>query len=125
MRFPKSKEAILIIELINGEERIMLDEISKLADSISIGMHIFNTEIIAKLEGNSLKGRWIKNDFENYSIPFKANLVEDFATENPIGKVADISGKWSVVFQNEEEDKVMKRQLEFSIKMGTQSQALS
>ncbi|MFT6963729.1 MAG: thiol-disulfide isomerase/thioredoxin [Flammeovirgaceae bacterium] len=97
------KGAYPVIELVNGEERISINNISKSGDSISIGMHIFNTEVIAKLEGNSLKGRWIKKDFDNYSIPFEAKLVKDWTVSAEVG-ANDISGKWSVIFNNEDED---------------------
>ncbi len=88
--------------LRNGEERILLDEVSVTGDSVKIPMLFFDTEITAKIEGEKLKGTWTKNYVEDYALPFAATHGEDYrfirtASEKP----ADVTGKWAVNFEDD------------------------
>ena len=88
--------------LRNAGERLLVDEITLDGDSIRIPMHIFDTEIVAKNEGDHWTGYWTKNYAENYTIPFEAQQGEDYrfeltSSENPV----DMSGKWAVTFEDD------------------------
>lgn len=90
-----------ILYLINAEEQILVDEFDQVGDSVKITMHIFNSEIIAKVSDYNMSGRWIKKDYTDYSIPFEANMVDEFkTTANPEGNV---SGRWTITFKATEE----------------------
>ena len=86
------------IAIMNGEERIAVTA-SLEGDSVTIPMHIFDTEIRAKLKGETIDGVWQKNYVEDYLIPFQAKYGEESRfLEEGAGPTVDISGKWSVVF---------------------------
>lgn len=89
-----------VLYLINGEERILLDSIQQQNDSLKIGLHIFDADLIAKINGNQMAGRFVKNDTKTpYSVPFRAAHGQSnrFAT-NPAEATYDFDGSWQVVF---------------------------
>ncbi|MDW7692156.1 TlpA disulfide reductase family protein [Flammeovirgaceae bacterium SG7u.111] len=94
------------IDIINGEEKLSLDEVKIWKDSISIPMHIFDAEIIGKLQGGKITGKWVKHSYKKpYEIPFKAVAgVNHRFDDGGIAPMANITGKWQVSFENEEGD---------------------
>lgn len=84
------------IYLINGEERILLDEIKRSEDSVSIPMHIFDAEIVAKVEEAKLTGSFIRPNI--YTLPFKATMSDQRFTDKLEKPAGNISGKWAVNF---------------------------
>ncbi len=95
----------LQIDLINGEERINIDEVSIGTDSIHLPMHIFDSQIKAGLNSSiSMEGYWRKNYLDNYRIPFEAEYDIPYRfSENPASPEADITGKWGVYFITEKD----------------------
>ena len=91
-----------ILQLLNAEEQILVNEIKPKGDSIAITLHIFNTQLIVKLDGKTMTGRWVKNDYNDYSVPFKATLLDDTMKKKSTSD-AKIEGKWAVNFKNEGE----------------------
>ncbi len=90
--------------LINADEEIQLDELSFVGDSLVMIMHIFDTELRAKINGDSMTGYFIKNYVENYRLPFRAKNGQNFRFENADEKVeTDFSGTYEVIFTNEAE----------------------
>jgi len=96
------RDSLKEIILINGDERISIDEISMKNDSIYIPMHIFDTRIVSRYSKTRLKGYWQKNYIENYILPFTGehNLVYRFSKE-PESPYRNISGRWEVYFLTE------------------------
>jgi len=90
--------------LINGAERIPLDNISPTADSIILPMHIFDTEMRLQLGQDLLRGIWQKNYYTDYVLPVKAvkGISHRFAppASNAPGNV---HGRWAVTFDYEGE----------------------
>lgn len=97
------------IEIINGDERIRLDQIflgrtpSRARDTVRIDFPVFDTYITAFYEENVIEGQWISpNRGPNYTIPFVARHGRDhrFTTlrKEPF---MDISGKWETYFEVE------------------------
>lgn len=86
--------------LINGKERILLDEIEEQGDSLRIGLHVFDADLIAKVNGNQMTGRFVKNDLDSaYSIPFIAEYGNKRRfNNNPEQPAFNYDGKWEVVF---------------------------
>ncbi|GAA4301253.1 TlpA disulfide reductase family protein [Nibribacter koreensis] len=90
--------------LVNGEEKILIDEITFDQDSVRLQMHIFDATLHAKVDKGKLNGRWERRDqAQPYSLPFSAEHghTERFA-KNPAKPDVDVTGKWEVLFQGEE-----------------------
>ena len=88
--------------LQNGEEEILVDEVVVEGDSIHLPMHIFDTQIDARIRGDSLLGFWIKSYADDYQIPFTAVHGEAYrfaptSSENPV----DVGGTWAVSFADD------------------------
>ena len=88
------------INIINGDERFRVDEISFTSDSVFIKMPLFDSEIKAKNKGNVLSGQWIKHLADSDAVmDFNARAGDDWrffkANKNPN---SNISGRWSTTF---------------------------
>lgn len=89
----------LTLEIMNAEERILIDEISFKDDSLIFWFPVFNSAIKASLQNDSLSGNW-----HNYArgddctIPFTAvyGNPNRFIIEKP--SAINISGEWAVEF---------------------------
>jgi thiol-disulfide isomerase/thioredoxin len=97
------------IEIINGRERIRVDDISlgrrpsRARDTVRINFPVFDTYIDAFYEENIIEGQWVSpNRGGSYTIPFVARHGRDhrFTTlrKEPF---MDISGKWEAYFEVE------------------------
>ncbi|WP_018478458.1 peroxiredoxin family protein [Pontibacter roseus] len=89
-----------VLYLINAEERILVDDIQTEGDSLKIRLHIFDADLIAKVDDDKMAGRFTRNDLsKRYSVPFTAEhgKTNRFA-ENPAPATQDYTGKWEVVF---------------------------
>ncbi|WP_242920371.1 peroxiredoxin family protein [Pontibacter liquoris] len=98
------KDGKSVLYLVNDKERILLDSIQPQGDSLKIGLHIFDADLIAKVEGGKMTGRFVKNDTQTpYSIPFTAEHGKNnrFA-EAPAKATLNVDGKWQVVFTDAE-----------------------
>ncbi len=90
------------LDVINGDERFRVNEISTVSDSIFIQMPLFDSEIRAKIKNGSLNGQWIKQFADSGEVMmieakkgyswrfFKANTKPEFV----------VTGRWSVNFQD-------------------------
>lgn len=62
------------MEIINADEKIIVDEISFTEDSVFIKLPVFDSEIRAKVSEKNMTGNWINYARKtNQSIPFNAN----------------------------------------------------
>jgi len=88
----------------NGEEQLLLDEIRTEQDSVVMTMHIFDAELRAKIDGDSMRGFFNKNYEKNYRLPFRAAAGQEFrfesADESP---GVDFSGTYEVTFVNDQD----------------------
>ena len=88
--------------LINGDkETIPLDEIEIEGDSVFITLHIFDIELRAKINGDTLNGLYIKNYKEGYKVPFTATHNNAQRFINPQSST-NFDGKWQVTFVEED-----------------------
>jgi thiol-disulfide isomerase/thioredoxin len=92
--------------LKNSTEKIRLDEIRFDGDSVIFRMHIFDTELKAKVEGDSLKGFYIKNFEKNYRLPFRAAAGQDYRFNLASASTPDFTGTYGVTFSNKDESLV-------------------
>lgn len=91
--------------LLNAAERLLLEEVTVTADSVDIGLHIFDANIKAAVHGDSLAGVFIKNEAQDYRLPFYAVHGQEhrFDHEGSRDPTANFSGKYEVTFVHEKD----------------------
>lgn len=91
------------IYVLNADERLLLDEVAIKDDSVNIGLHIFDANILAVIKGDTLQGEFIKNYEKDYNIPFQAVYGQTYRFEKTSNKdnIPDFNGKYEVTFENE------------------------
>ncbi|MBL0740144.1 peroxiredoxin family protein [Chryseolinea lacunae] len=96
------------IYIRNAEERLLLDEVNVTDDSIDIVLHVFDANIKARINGDTLQGEFIKNYEKNYNIPFQAVYGQHYRYEKDARQdsVPDFSGKYAVNFIHESDTTV-------------------
>jgi thiol-disulfide isomerase/thioredoxin len=92
------------VYLLNAEERLLQDEIEIFDDSVKITMLIFDIELRAKINGNSMNGYYIKNYDPGFRLPFNAEYGEDYRFAKAGEAATNFSGKYELQFQNEKEN---------------------
>ena len=96
------------VNLINASEKILLDEISVVGDSIDIMLHIFDAGLRAKVSENSLEGFYYKNYDKSHLFPFHATFGEDHTFEKVNNQsTSDFSGKYAVQFITDKKDTII------------------
>lgn len=88
------------VYILNGEERLLLDEVVTNDDSVDIALHIFDANIRARIIGDSLQGVFVKNFAKDYRLPFRAVCGEEYRFPKTAADqdAADFSGKYDVTF---------------------------
>lgn len=93
------------IEIINGEERMIVDDITlgrdlqTAKDTVIINFPVFDSYIKGIFVENVIEGEWVVRNRENYRIPFVAYHGKNHRFTNLRKKpVMDVSGKWEVTF---------------------------
>ena len=91
------------LEIINGEERIKVDEIKYVGDSVFIQMPIYETEIRCKLNENRLDGYFINHTRTTQAnLPFFALHGMGWRfSDRPEKTTHDVSGRWHVRWDKE------------------------
>jgi len=89
-----------LIYIINGQEKLKVDEISLVNDSINIRLPLFDSEIKAGIEGSTLNGSWVRHLADkDVSMPFNAEHGVNWrffkANENT---KFNVGGRWSTLF---------------------------
>ncbi len=104
MQVDKQENGKTVAYLINGEEKILLDEITITGDSVKIPLHIFDADLKAHIndQQDGMKGKWTRYNLEEpYSVSFSAELGKDYRfSEKPKAANFNYTGKWDVVFKN-------------------------
>ena len=93
----KESTGELKIVITNAEEKIEVNKIKVEDDTITITLPVFDSVIVAQLQGEIMVGKWIENGNQTGALPFTAEQgpTERFVGSN-IEPVADITGKWEV-----------------------------
>jgi len=88
--------------LQNADERLLLDEVSFVGDSVNIVLHVFDAYLRAVVKGDSLIGLFNLNYDPSYKVPFRAKFGQDFRfsvpEQNQVTK--NFTGKYEVQFFN-------------------------
>jgi thiol-disulfide isomerase/thioredoxin len=99
------------IEIINGEERMVVDHIllgrdrRTAKDTVVIDFPIFDSYIKGIFVENVIEGEWVVRNRENYRIPFVAYHGKDHRfTSLQKDPVMDITGRWEVTFGLDDEN---------------------
>lgn len=95
------KEGVYSIDLVNGDERLKIDEVNILGDSLFFNMHIFDISIRARMQGDSLRGVYSKNYAENYVLPFRA-VYGKIGRFDQVSSSDAFNGTWETTFYDEE-----------------------
>ena len=99
-----------LITIINGDERFKVTDIKSQGDSVFIKMPLFDSEFKLKLTIDSLSGNWIKHGaYTDAVLPFTAKANRSYRFfKDPAKTIFDVTGRWSVVFgENEEKEQVI------------------
>ena len=94
------------VELQNDTEKLLIEDVKVIHDSVFIPGFIFESEIQAKIvDGDHLIGKYVRFDTkEPYEIPFYAVYHQKFRfSPHPLPPTVDIHGKWEVTFDHEGE----------------------
>ncbi len=93
------------IEIINGTERIKVDEVyvgrnrSTADDTVYINFSVYDSHIRAILREGILQGEWVVRNKPNYRIPFSAHFGQkDRFQLLPTPQTNDLSGIWDCTF---------------------------
>jgi thiol-disulfide isomerase/thioredoxin len=88
--------------LINGEERLLIDDIQVNGDSLLMPMSFFDTQIEARIEGDRLTGEFVKNYAEGYRLPFAAEHGADYRfIQAAASEPQNFEGRWEVYFEGD------------------------
>ena len=99
-------DSTILIDIINGSERIPVEDIrifkdrNASNDSIYISFPLYDSFIRAAFEERVMSGEWVvTNRGAYYSIPFTARFGQDYRFTNLKKEpVLDVSDKWAVTF---------------------------
>ncbi|PTN09568.1 TlpA disulfide reductase family protein [Mangrovibacterium marinum] len=91
------------LEIYNGDEVIVVDEISYSNDSVTIQLPVFDSFIKARIDaGGRLEGYYSKPG-ASYKVPFRA-VVGDHRFTVAAEPTVDITGDWQVLFGKDSTD---------------------
>lgn len=102
----ESNDSSYSMYLINGEERLKIDNLEINGDSLVAVMHIFDTDIRAKITKNSMEGVFTKNYAEGYVLPFSAEKGPDYRFSQSPQTDINVNGKWEVQFASNSKDSI-------------------
>ena len=93
----------LNVYLKNGDEKLLQDEVTIEGDSLKIVMLIFDIDLRAKINVNSLQGYYYKNYDKNFKLPFSATFGDDFRFIKNGPSTINFSGKYTLEFKSDTE----------------------
>lgn len=93
--------------LINGTEKLPIPSykyeptIEGETGRLTLYFSIYDTRIVASVEAGVMEGYWHVDYKDNYAIPFKAYLGQEFRfTDIPDTPMLDITGRWDMTFSS-------------------------
>ena len=98
-----NKVGVYTVMAINGNERLPMDPATLQGDSIRIPMALFDSELVAKIDGNTLRGEWRRRRTaqETQTLPFEAQLDQKYRF-SPTDKATNVNltGNWATDFNS-------------------------
>ena len=86
---------------LNGTERLPMDPATVQGDSLRIPMAMFESELIAKIDGNTLRGVWRRRRAaqQYQTLPFEAQFGQNYRfVEDEKTTSTNLTGKWATDF---------------------------
>jgi len=101
-RVERDQEGGFDVFLKNASEEILLDEVTLNNDSVDFVLHVFDAQLRAAIDGNTLRGFFILNYQNDYRLPFTATLGDlyRFQPTDTTAVTTDFSGKYQVLFRS-------------------------
>lgn len=102
----KNSNNLFSIEIINGDERVGINDIIIKGDSLFAKFPVFDSEIKAKFSEHEMTGVWINYSRKtNQGIPFRANQGLSYRFQENTGtQTVSVSGKWETWFSPSTKD---------------------
>lgn len=106
-------DTVFHIDLINGSERIRIPAENigfgrtkhRAIDTVRIDFPVYDSYINGTFAGNTIVGKWVVNNRENYAIPFLAKQGKAYRFTTVRNEpVTDLTGKWACTFGLDEEE---------------------
>ena len=98
-----NKSGAYTVFALNGNERLPMDPATVQGDSIRIPMALFESELVAKIDGNTLRGEWRQRRTaqQTVSLPFEAQSGVNyrFLSEGKM-PITDLTGNWATDFDS-------------------------
>ncbi|WP_420149388.1 peroxiredoxin family protein [Spirosoma sp.] len=86
---------------LNGNERLPMDPATLEGDSLRIPMALFESELVAKIEGNTLRGVYRRRRLNQtpQTLPFEAQYGQTYRfTKDEKPTSTNVTGKWATDF---------------------------
>ncbi len=93
------------VTILNGEEKLKMDKSFIKNDSLHIPIELFDAEIVAKVEGEQMKGYWkkMRSDFSFLQGDFTAEFGKTYRFTDKTDKPETIlAPKYNVLFRSED-----------------------
>lgn len=88
-----------IMYIVNGNDRLLADEISVNNDSVYIRLPFFESSLLARIENNNLSGTWVRDyGKRQQKLPFVATFNQGERFPVSVAPAYNISGRWAVLF---------------------------
>ncbi len=91
------------LTIFNADERVDVDEIRYVNDSIYVKTPVFQSYFAGVFEGENFSGQYI-NKTRNRIVPFAATYNKNIRFNPETEADFDVSGVWEVVFSKDEKD---------------------
>ncbi len=103
----KYKDTGYVFTIINGEEKIVVDEIATKDKTIIFQPPIFDSQVIGEFNDEEIAGLWLNYARrEKYVIDFNAKYGQAFRFKKNCATTKNVAGRWKVLFSagTEEEE---------------------
>ena len=94
-----------VLYLLNGEERVRVDEVTAADGRLTATMPGYENTLTAEIRGRKLRGEvsLLRAGGERQVLPFRAEAGQTWRVfEEPSTDNADVGGRWSVTFTSDE-----------------------
>jgi thiol-disulfide isomerase/thioredoxin len=89
--------------LKNDTEKIVLDEISIVGDTVTMMLHVFDASLKARIDNDQLTGTFVKYYAMDFNIPFTAKHADDVKFVSTGDASEDFTGKYQVHFYTDKD----------------------
>lgn len=100
---PGKQAGTYAVSAINGTERLAMDSATVTGDSIRIPMALFDSELIAKIDGSKLTGTWRRHRTaqQTLTLPFQAERGPTYRfVPDTKATTTSVAGTWATEFGN-------------------------